>query len=135
MTQGGYLSINYAEIDRLLKAMQDYQGDTEDAINDVLHNYAGNRAQTDIYRFMPVSKKSKGKHAKASQSLSNVNGNLSVTVTARGKWHYLYFPDDGTNTYRHAGNQRFFERGGEAAMNDIVDRCVSRLTNDFEKGV
>lgn len=135
MSKGGILAIEFSEIDRLLKAMQDYQGDTEETINDVFHNYAGDRAQEDIYRLMPVSKKKKGKHAKHSKSLSNENGNLSVTVTAKGKWHYLYFPDDGTNTRRHVGNQRFFERGGEAAQDDIVERCITRLTNEFEKGV
>ena len=132
---GGILSIDYGEIDRLQKAMQDFQGNTEEAINDVFHNYAGDRAQEDIYRLMPVSDKKKGKHAKHSKSLSNVDGNLSVTVTARGKWHYLYFPDDGSNTRNHVGNQQFFERGGEAAQDDIVERCVTRLTTEFEKGV
>lgn len=137
MSKGGILAIDYSEFDRLQKAMQDFQGNTEDTINDVLHNYAGDRAQTDIYRLMPKSdpRKKKGKHAKDSKSLSNVNGNLSVTVTARGKWHYLYFPDDGSNTYNHAGNQRFFKRGGEAAQDDIVERCITSLTTEFEKGV
>ena len=132
---GGVLQIDTSEFERLQKAMQDFQGNTEEAINDVLHNYAGDRAQEDIYRLMPVSDKKRGKHAKHSKSLSNVKKNLSVTVTARGKWSYLYFPDDGTNTRRHVGNQRFFERGGDAAKNDIAERCILRLKNNFEKGV
>lgn len=127
--------LDFSEAEKLEQAMKDYQGDTESAINDVLHNFAGDRAQADIYRFMPVSQKKTGKHAKNSKSLRNIPGNLSVTVTTNGKFGYLYFPDDGTNTRRHIGNQRFFERGGEAAMNDIIERCVSRLTNNFEKGV
>lgn len=129
------LSIDATEIDKLQKAMKEFQGNTEDTINDVLHNFAGDRAQVDIYRLMPVSAKKKGKHAKHSNSLSNINGNLSVTVTARGKWGYLYFPDDGENTRRHIGNQRFFERGGEAAQDEIIERCITKLTNNFEKGV
>lgn len=132
---GGILRLDYFEIDRLQQALQGYQGDTEATINDVLHNFAGDRAQTDIYRLMPISGKKTGKHAKDSKSLSNVTGNLSVTVTAKGKWHYLYFPDDGTNTRRHVGNQRFFERGGEAAQEDIIERCITSLTSNFEKGV
>lgn len=128
---GGILTINYSELDELHNKMREYQGNTERVVNDVLHNYAGNRAQEDIYRLMPVSDKKKGKHAKNSKSLSNVNENLAVTVTARGKWHYLYFPDDGSNTRRHVGNQQFFAHGGEAAQDDIVARCVERLTNDF----
>lgn len=132
---GGILVIDYTEFERLQNAMQNFQGNTEETINDVFHNYAGDRAQEDIYRLMPVSNKKKGKHAKQGKSLSNVNGNLSVTVTARGKWHYLYFPDDGSNTRRHAGNQQFFAKGGEAAQDDIVERCITRLINEFEQGV
>ena len=128
---GDVFTINCEDFDELQNAMREYQGNTENAINDVLHNYAGNRAQEDIYRLMPVSTKKKGKHAKNSKSLSNVTGNLSVTITAKGKWHYLYFPDDGTNTRRHIGNQQFFAHGGEAAQDDIVARCVERLTNEF----
>jgi predicted small lipoprotein YifL len=127
--------IDFSDAEKLQQAMKDYQGDTEEAINDVLHNYAGDRAQEDIIRLMPVSRKKNGSHAKHSKSLKNVLGNLSVTVTTAGKYGYLYFPDDGTSTRLHAGNQRFFERGGDAAMNDIVERCVTRLTNEFEKGV
>lgn len=127
--------IEFAEAEKLQQAMKNYQGETEDVINDVLHNYAGDRAQEDIVRLMPVSSKKQGSHAKHSNSLRNVLGNLSVTVTTKGNFGYLYFPDDGTNTRRHAGNQQFFARGGDAAMNDIVDRCVTRLTNEFEKGV
>lgn len=132
--------LDFSEAEKLQQAMKDFQGGTEDAINDILHNYAGNRAQKDIYAFMPVSDSAKvwaGKapHAKLSKSLRNVPGNLSITVTTNSKYGYLYFPDDGTSTRRHIGNQRFFERGGEAAIDDIIERCVSRLTNDFEKGV
>lgn len=127
--------LEFSEADKLQQAMKDFQGDTEATINDVLHNFAGDRAQEDIYRLMPVSKKKTGKHAKDSNSLRNIPGNLSVTVTTAGVFGYLYFPDDGTNTRRHVGEQRFFERGGEAAKADIIDRCVLRLTNEFEKGV
>lgn len=123
--------LDFSEFDKLQQAMKDYQGDTEEIINDVFHNFAGDRAQEEIYLLMPVSNKKKGAHAKHSKSLSNVNGNLSVTVTARGKWHYLYFPDDGTNTRRHVGNQRFFERGGEEAQDEIVEKCVTKLVNNF----
>lgn len=127
--------LEFSDAEKLQQAMKDFQGDTEATINDVLHNYAGDRAQEDIYRLMPVSEKRFGKHAKHSKSLRNIPGNLSVTVTTAGAFGYLYFPDDGTNTRQHVGNQQFFERGGEAAKADIIDRCVLRLTNEFEKGV
>lgn len=128
-------SINFSEVDRLMRAMESYSGNTEEAINDVLHNQAGDMAQAEIFRLMPRSNKKKGKHAKDVQSLQNITGNLSVTVTTKKKFGYLYFPDDGTNTKRHIGNQQFFARGGEAVQDDIVERCIQRLVNDFEREV
>lgn len=135
MSKGGVLNLNFPEVDNLMTAIQNYPGNAERVINDTLHGFAGQKAQEAIYRLMPISDKKKGKHAAKAKSLSNVNGNLSVTVTAKGKWHYLYFPDDGTNTRRHVGNQRFFERGGESAIGEIVDRCINNLVTKFDEGV
>lgn len=130
--------INFSEVERLQKAMKDYAGDTETAINEVLHGEAGNLAQEEIFRLMPVSgRKWRGKApaAKQAKSLRNLNGNLSVTVTTNKKWQYLYFPDDGASTRRHVGNQQFFSRGGEAATDEIIDRCINKLITNFESEV
>lgn len=130
--------ISFSDADKLLNAMKDFQGDVEPTINDVLHNEAAPLAQEAIRRLIPVSGKSwKGKApaAKTGNSLRNVNGNLSVTVTTQKKYQYLYFPDDGTSTTRHAGNQQFFGKGGEAVKDEIIERCIAKLTNNFEKGV
>lgn len=127
--------VNFSEVDRLTKAMENYSGNVEEAINDVLHNQAGGLAQTEITRLMPISNKRKGAHAKKSKSLQNITGNLSVTVTTTKKFGYLYFPDDGSNTRRHVGNQQFFARGGEAVQDEIVDRCIQRLVTEFEQEV
>lgn len=131
-------NIYFADADRLLQAMKDYSGNVENAINEVLHNEIGDLAQTEIKRLMPVS----GKHwngkkaaAKTSNSLRNLNEHLSVTVRTQKSHQYLYFPDDGTNTRRHIGNQRFFARGGENIQGEIIERCEEKLVNNFEKGV
>lgn len=126
--------INSLEFEELADTLKAYSGNAEEAINEVLHNYAGNRAQEEIRRLMPVSNrhwKGKAPAAKASKSMRNIPSNLAVKVTTQRKWGYLYFADDGTNTKNHIGNQRFFERGGEAAMPDIVARCKQKLTENF----
>lgn len=132
------MEMNFSEIDRLQKAMEEYQGDTEAAINDVLHNEAGAMIQEGINLYMPfsgVNWKGKKPPARLGKSLRNINAHLSVTVTTTGNYHYLYFPDDGTNTRRHIGNQQFFRKGGELMQSEIVDRCINRLVTEFEKGV
>lgn len=135
MSRDGY-RLDLGDFDRLQQAMENFVGDTEAAINDVLHNEAGDLAQTEIYRLMPESKRKpwKGKKPAAvrSKSLRNLEGNLFVTVTTAKAYQYLYFPDDGKNTRHHVGNQRFFARGGEKVKDEIVERCVARLINEFE---
>ena len=130
--------ISIADFEKLQDALKEYQGDAETAINEVLHNESGELIQNAIRRLIPTSGKTwKGKAtaAKSANSLRSVNENLSITVTTQKRYQYLYFPDDGTNTKRHAGNQRFFERGGEAVKDEIIERCISKLTNNFEEGV
>lgn len=130
--------IEIADAEKLQQALKDYTGDAEQAINDVLHNEVGELVQPEIKKLMPMSNKHwKGKKspAKTSKSLRNLNGDLSVTITTQKAYQYLYFPNDGTNTRRHIGNQRFFEKGSENKQGEIIDRCVNRLVNNFEKGV
>ena len=131
-----YFELDAKELDRLQTALKNYPSNAEEAINDVFHNQASPLIQEEINRLMPRSnvKPWKGKlpHAKDSKSLTDLKGNLSITVKSSKKYGYLYFPDDGTNTRRHAGNQQFFWRGAEAKQAEIIDRCVTRLVGDFE---
>ena len=83
---------------------------------------------------MPVSGKTwKGRKppAKTGKSLTDEKWNLSVTVKTTKQYQYLYFPDDGSNTKHHAGNQQFFQRGGDSQADEITERCINRLTNAF----
>lgn len=127
--------IDMTGVEDIEKALKEYKGNAEEAINDVLHNQAGQLIADSVRRLMPVSNvkpwKGKPKHAKESQSLRQINYNLAVKVTTAGKYGYLYFPDDGTNTKNHVGEQHFFARGGEAVKDDIIDRCLKRLTQEL----
>lgn len=130
------MSISIEEFEKLQIAMQEYQGNTEKAINDVLHNQAGGIIQDSVKNLIPVSGRTwngKRKGAKAAKSLKSVNSNLTVKVTTTSNYQYLYFPDDGSSTVRHAGEQHFFRRGGDLVTDEIIDLCVGRLISDFEK--
>lgn len=123
------------EVERLFNTVKNFPGNAEKSINEVFHNDAPPIVSEEIKRLMPVSGKTwKGKApaAKSAKSLTDETANLSFTVKTTGKYHYLYFPDDGTNTKRHVGNQQFFQRGGENKQTEIVDRCISRIVKDFE---
>lgn len=121
---------------RLFETVKNFPGNAEEAINEVFHNEAPQMVAEEIKLLMPVSGKMwKGKKpaAKTANSLTDEKANLAFTVKTKGDYHYLYFPDDGTNTRRHAGEQHFFNRGGENKQSEIVDRCITRLVNVFEQ--
>ena len=125
------LNINTKDFE-IHKLMKDYAGNAEEAINDILHNDASQLGQEAIKRLMPVSGATwKGKKgaAKSSKSLQSANYNLAVEIKTTKNYQYLYFPNDGTNTQRHAGQQFFFEKGGESVQNEIIERCVKKLSN------
>lgn len=127
--------LNSQDFERLEEAMKIFHSNTEEEINDVLHNEGGQLIHDEIKRLMPMSgKRWKGKKspAKTSNSLQIVGGNLSVTVRAKKAYQYLYFPNDGSNTRRHAGNQQFFLNGGENQKEEILNRCINRLVSSFE---
>ena len=123
------------EYDRLLQAAKNFPGDAEEVINEVLHNEGSQILQDSIKNLMPESGRDwKGKKpaAKSAKSLTNLKGNLFVEIRTTSNYQYLYFPDDGTNTRKHAGNQQFFLKGAEAEQEAIIDLCINKLTTAFE---
>ena len=131
----GKFTVSQEEYDRLLESIQRFPGDAEKAINEVLHGTGAELISERIKNYMPVSDKKKGTHAVDANSLRHTDANLSTTVRSQKKYNYLYFPDDGTNTQRHVGNQQFFLRGAEDSSGEIIDACVEKLTQTFEEGV
>lgn len=128
--------IDMSDVERLHQAMVEFQGNTEKEINDVLHNEANPLIQKSVQNLIPVSgRKWKGKKppAKSSNSLEEIKENLTAGVKNAKAYGYLYFPDDGTNTRRHVGNQQFFRAGGEAVQDEVVERCVNRLVTKMEE--
>lgn len=131
---GTSFKLDATQIDRLKEAMARYDGAAGRVIDDVLHNEGGKLINDAIMQLLPASNRNwKGKKAAASKSQPFVqeNGSLSVTIKTKPAYHYLYFPDDGTNTRNHVGNQQFMQRGADNVSERIVDLCISRLMNEI----
>lgn len=124
---------------RIQQAIKNYPKGAEKTINEVLHTEGGALIEARIRQLMPVSGKNwngKKPAAKHGKSLKQENHNLAVTIRTTSNYHYLYFPDDGTNTYRHVGKngkpQGFFLSGATQQQTEIIDRCINRLVEKFE---
>ena len=127
--------IDTTEFERIENAIKNFSGNAEEVINEVLHGEGSQLIQDSIRNLIPVSGREwKGKKpaAKSAKSLTDMKGNLFIEVKTTSNYHYLYFPDDGTNTRKHAGNQQFFLKGAETEQETIIDLCVNKLINSFE---
>ena len=119
-------------IEQLQQLVDQYGNAAEKAIDSVIHEEGADEIKHRIAAILPVSgRKWKRERAAAIQAMpgrfTQDNDILSVTIKAGGYYHYLYFPDDGSNTEKHRGNQQFMRRGAEAAESRIIELCLGRL--------
>lgn len=124
-------SLKYEQTEKLIEAMREFGTGSGKVIDDVLHNEGGKMISGAIMGLLPMSgrKPWEGKKpaARRAQPFRQTNESLSVTVRTKTPYNYLYFPDDGTNTKRHKGQQYFMWRGAENQTDRIIDLCVGRL--------
>lgn len=130
------LSLNKSEFDRLADFLGEYQGRAVKHINDVLWNEGAGLIQEGIRQLLPESGRTwRGKKPAAKNAAPFTvtdKAALSVEVGTKYAYHYLYFPDDGSTTRKHAGNQQFMLRGAEGQQSQILDLCTARLTEEFK---
>lgn len=122
----------FAEVVEMCRA---FGPKSEAILNSVIHGEAGEMIYERINPLIhPSGRTWRGKERSATSSnwpRYMTNEHLAVTVGAKRAWHYLYFPDDGSNTERHAGGQMFMRRGAQAAVPDIADAAIERLCGEF----
>lgn len=122
------------DLDALQEKMNAYGEGAAREINDVLHGEGAREINDQIMRILPSSGRHwKGKKAPArsAQPFTQEDGMLSVTIKTVNSYNYLYFPDDGSNTKKHAGNQQFMAAGAESASGKIMELCIGKLTEEF----
>ena len=130
------MSLSVEQFDTLVNTMNAYGPGAVEKVNETIHN-AGpviSDAITPLIR--PSGRNWKGKPASATRGAWPqyvTNKPMELTVRTTTKYNYLYFPDDGSNTKKHAGNQRFFERGGESSLQKIVESCGDALESAWEE--
>lgn len=112
--------------------------EAENVINTFLWEEGGELIDNEIRTMLPVSGrtwKGKAAAAKSTDPFKKETGkNLQVRVYTKGKYHYLYFPDDGSDTIHHAGNQQFMFDGASQKSQEIGDKILEKLIKRLEEG-
>lgn len=127
-------SLDTESYNKLFEAMKEFEGQAPRTVNEVLWNEGGPIINEAIKNLLPTSNRQwKGKRpaAKSAAPFTQENGELSVTIKTKSAYNYLYFPDDGTSTKKHAGEQYFMFGGAEAKQNEIIDLCIAKLIEKF----
>lgn len=130
------LSLKDEAVERLETAMREFPEYAGDTINDVLWGQGAESIKAGIQLLLPESGRTwrgKKKAAKKAAPFTQTNETLAVTVRTKNAYHYLYFPDDGSNTRKHVGNQQFMLGGALNRQEEIIDLCVARLVEKFER--
>lgn len=135
-----YFELDVKQAEKVMETVLKF-GDGKEAekiINDYLRKEGGDIIKEGIHTILPVSgrKPWKGKEpaAKSTDPFQKRSENLGITIRTKSTHHYLYFPDDGSNTLRHQGNQQFMFEGAsrkaEEIGNAIIEKLVERLEED-----
>jgi len=127
----GTFSLDTESYNKLFELMKEFQGEAPKTVNEIFWNEGGPIINEAIINLLPVSgRRWNGKKpaAKSSAPFTQENGELSVTLKTKSAYNYLYFPDDGTNTRKHAGEQYFMFGGAEASQDEIIELCIQKLT-------
>ena len=132
----GVFSVEGEAFDELAAAMADFGEGAADVVSEVVHS-SGDVIRDQIDPLIPVSGRTFKGHRSGAQGSQwqryDTGEKLAITVAATSARRYLYFPDDGSNTKRHAGNRQFMMRGAEAAAPMILEKGIDALIESFER--
>ncbi len=130
------LEDNLPELQQMLSQLSN---EGEKIVTNVLHNEGADEIESGIQPLIPESgrkwkkKKQAAKKVKSFGKRKGESGNLNVVVGTKNSYHYLYFPDDGSNTKNHYGNKQFMKKGAESKAGKILDICLEQLTEKISK--
>lgn len=119
------------DFEKVINAIIEFEGNSEKIINQYLEEEAKNKIIDSIINLIPVSA-SRKKHAKRSNPLDGKRrSNLTLTITSKNKYNYLYFPDQGEGTNKVA--KEFMEKGIDNVYEDVVNSMLEKLQKKLEE--
>lgn len=133
-----YFELDTKQWDSILNQVEKFSdgSEAEKIINEYLAGEGGDTIKEGIHALLPVSgrKPWKGKRAAASSTDPFIKkpGNLSVQIKTKNGYHYLYFPDDGSDTNRHYGNKQFMFQGAGNKSGEIANQIINKLIEKLE---
>lgn len=130
------LSLDDGGFERLVESMQRFGEGAADVVSDVVHE-SGDEIYREIDPLIHPSGRTFRGHTSSARGSKwqryDTSEPMAITVSTVSSRHYLYFPDDGSNTKKHYGDQQFMLRGAEAAAPVILEKSERVLLAEFER--
>lgn len=129
--------VDYDGINQLAERMERFGSGAGQVIQGVYTDFAAGEIKENVLPLVHSSGRTFKGHRQSARSagpdkvFTQTVKDLTLIVRTNRRFGYLYFPDDGSNTRRHAGNQRFMQRGLDQSTDAIIERCVAALTEEF----
>ena len=117
---------------QLEETMKKIPVESEEIVNDYLHNTATNKVIKAIKGEMPKSNRKKI-HAKESESLDKENFNMGFVIKTKKKFDYLVFPVYGTGTSFKNQPNDFMSEGLNKEVPQIVEDLQKKLQERMEE--
>ena len=130
-----FVTMDISQIERFEKTIKQVGDQADIVINEYLKNQGGNEIKREIQKILPRSGRTWKRKAPAASSVDPFKKtpiNLGVKVHSTKIYHYLYFPDDGSNTKKHEGGQEFMLRGAQSAAPEIGENLINRLLDQLK---
>lgn len=125
-----FVTMDARQFERLEQTIKQVGDQADIVINEYLKNQGGDQIKKEIRRILPQSGRTwEGKAPAASgvDPFRKTPMNLAVKVHTKSAYHYLYFPDDGSDTKHHQGDQEFMLRGAESASDELSENLINKL--------
>ena len=138
MAGSGVLNIKDEGIDQLSQAIERYGAGSGQIIQEVFDGFAANEIKENVVPHIHPSGRTFIDHRTSATRAGigrvfqhHVNG-LTLTVESKGNFGYLFFPDVGQGAHqKRKGAQEFMLAGARDATQQIIDRCLARLAEEF----
>lgn len=131
------LSVEYNGAEQLQEKMERFGKGAGQVIQGVYNEFAAKEIKQNILPLVHSSGRVFRGHRQGAKAagpekvFTHQVKDLSLVVRTNGKFGYLYFPDDGSTSRKHAGQQHFMQKGLDRSTDTIIERCLAALTEDF----
>lgn len=131
------VSVKFDGVEQLGQRIADFGEGAGQIIQGVYEDFAAKEIKENIIPLIHPSGRTFKGHRQGARSagpekvFKHSVKELSLVVSTNRPFGYLYFPDDGSTTSSHQGNQHFMDRGLQRSVDGIIERCVAALTKDF----